>query len=139
MAACWPTHSCLTPATLKMSSLITDSTALRIILLEFQVHATYKMADAWVGSGIGEILSCSREGGNREDHFAVAVQKSSAMVGQVPRRISCVCSLFLRQGGTIVCTVTASKRQSVDLCRWRCHCQVNSSSYRVEDSRRRWN
>ena len=41
---------------------------------------------------IGEILSCSHEGGNREDPFAVAVQKSSATVAHVPRRISCVCS-----------------------------------------------
>ena len=41
---------------------------------------------------IGEILSCSREGGNREDPFAAPVQKSSAMVGHVPRRIPCVCS-----------------------------------------------
>ena len=64
---------------------------------------------------IGEILSCSREGGNREDAFAVAVQKSSTTVGHVPRRISCVCSLFLRRRGTIVCTVTSSKRRSVDL------------------------
>ena len=51
---------------------------------------------------IGEILSCSREGGNREVPFAVAVQKSSATVGHVLRRILCVCSLFLRRGGTIV-------------------------------------
>ena len=41
---------------------------------------------------LGEILSCSREGGNREDPFAVPVQKSSATVSHVPRRISCVCS-----------------------------------------------
>ena len=41
---------------------------------------------------IREILSCSREGGNREDPFAVLVQKFSATVGHVPRRISCVCS-----------------------------------------------
>ena len=32
--ACWPTHSCLIPTALKMSSLMTDSTALPIILLE---------------------------------------------------------------------------------------------------------
>ena len=41
---------------------------------------------------IGEILSFSRERGNREDPFAVPVQISSATVGHVPRRISCVCS-----------------------------------------------
>ena len=46
---------------------------------------------------IGEILSCSRKGGNRDDPFAVGFQKSSTKVGHVPRRISCICSLFLRQ------------------------------------------
>ena len=64
---------------------------------------------------IGEILSCSHEGDNREDPFAVAVQKSSATVGHVLRRISCICSLFLWWDGMIVCTVTASKMGSVDL------------------------
>ena len=44
------------------------------------------------GSLVLEILSCSREGGNRDDPFAVAVQKSNAMVGHVLGRISCVCS-----------------------------------------------
>ena len=44
------------------------------------------------GSLVLEILSCSREGSNKDDPFAVAVQKSNATVGHVPRRISCVCS-----------------------------------------------
>ena len=82
--------------------------------VESCIHGFHVYGAVWKPR-IGETLSCSREGGNREDPFAVAVQKSSATVGHVPRRISCVCSLFLRRGGTIVCTVTASKRRSVDL------------------------
>ena len=37
--ACWPTHSCWTRAPLKMSSLMTDSTALPIILLGDFTHS----------------------------------------------------------------------------------------------------
>ena len=46
----------------------------------------------------GEVLSCSHKGGNRKEPFTVAVQKSRATVIHVPRRISCVCLLFLQQG-----------------------------------------
>ena len=47
---------------------------------------------------INEILSCSQEHGNSEDHFAVSVIKDGDIVGHVPREISrvvwyCFCSL----------------------------------------------
>ena len=65
---------------------------------------------------VGEILYCVREFGNREDPYAVAVQSSSnSTVGHVPQKISCVCSLFLRRGGRITCSVTGQRRRSEDL------------------------
>ena len=37
------------------------------------------------------------------------------VVGHVPRRISAICSLFIRRGGRILCTVSGSRRYSADL------------------------
>ena len=64
---------------------------------------------------IGEELSCEREGANYADPFAVAIIKDDNIVGHVPRKISTVCSLFLRRGGSILCRVTGSRRFSRDL------------------------
>ena len=64
---------------------------------------------------IGENLQCAREPGNREDPFAVAVKNSSGTVGHVPRKVSCICSFFLRHGGSITCTVKGNRRRSEDL------------------------
>ena len=52
---------------------------------------------------------------NSKDPFAVAVVKSRVTVGHIPRKISSICSMFLRHGGTINCRVTASRRYSRDL------------------------
>ena len=64
---------------------------------------------------IGERLGCAREKSNREDPFAVTMKRGTEMVGYVPRTISCVCTLFLRQRVFISCEVTESSRPSVDL------------------------
>ena len=64
---------------------------------------------------IGERLGCVRERSNREDPFAVAMKRGNEVVGHVPRTISCVCTLFLRQRGSISCEVTGSRRRSIDL------------------------
>ena len=37
-----------------------------------------------------------------EDHFAVAVLKDSNIVHHIPRKISFICSLFLRQSGNVI-------------------------------------
>ena len=63
----------------------------------------------------GEVLSCSRERGNRSDPFAVAVKKGEDIVGHVPRRFSCASSLFLQSGGLLACEVTGDRRYSRDL------------------------
>ena len=47
--------------------------------------------------------------------YAVAVIRSGLVVGHLPKKISRVCSLFLRRGGTIYCIVTNTRRYSTDL------------------------
>ena len=78
-------------------------------------HHIYK--DVW-DPVVGEKLDCRRECGNVQDRYAVAVVRTHVgpkhkrrrrktenaviTVGHLPRKISCVCSLFLRRGGTLV-------------------------------------
>lgn len=50
----------------------------------------------------GEVLPCIQGDGNPYDKNAVAVNKSSGVVGHVPRRISTLCCMLLRRGGAIV-------------------------------------
>lgn len=65
---------------------------------------------------VGEEFSCKRENGNRSDPFAVAVVNAAGtIIGHLPRKISCVCSLYLRRNGSIYCRVTGSRRYSEDL------------------------
>ena len=64
---------------------------------------------------LGEKLSCVRERGNLYDVYAVAIMKSSTVFGHVPRKISSICSVFIRRGGTIHCQATGSRRYSSDL------------------------
>ena len=74
-------------------------------------HHVYK--ETWTPS-VDEMLSCSRETSNRHDPFAVKVTNPE-VVGHLPRRISSICSLFLRKGGMISCKITGSRRYSSDL------------------------
>jgi hypothetical protein len=64
---------------------------------------------------VGEELQTTRELGNIHDLYAVAVTRSRLTVGHLPRKISSVCSLFLRRGGEISCIVTGTRRYSSDL------------------------
>ena len=66
-------------------------------------------------AAIGEELVCSREPTNATDRYAVTVEKDGTIIGHLPRKISKVCSVFLRRGGSINCTVTGGKRYSADL------------------------
>ena len=70
--------------------------------------------DIWAAA-IGEELVCDREPTNMADRYAVAVLKQGTVIGHLPRKISKVCSLFLRRGGSIRCTVTWSRRHPSDL------------------------
>ena len=70
----------------------------------------------WVWDvAIGEDLICRREPTNERDRYAVAVTKNGTVIGHLPRKVSRVCSLFLRKGGTIDCVVTGTQRYSADL------------------------
>ena len=64
---------------------------------------------------IGEILNCERDRHSASDRYAVAVMKTGFVVGLLPRKISRVCSLFLRRGGDIHCIVSGERRYSRNL------------------------
>ena len=61
------------------------------------------------------MLTCERESDNTLDRYAVAVKMEGNIVGHLPRKPTGVCSLFLRRGDTIDCTVTGCRRYSVVL------------------------
>ena len=78
------------------------------------IRGYHVYCDVWDAT-LGETLPCEREPTNSQDRYAVAVNKTGVTVGHVPKRISRVCSLFLRRGGEIMCTVTGRHRYSSDL------------------------
>jgi len=69
----------------------------------------------WDATIDGEVLLCEREVGNIHDTFAVAVKKDGVIIGHCPRKISSLCSIFIRRGGSITCQVSGSRRYSEDL------------------------
>ena len=76
------------------------------------------VATTFIGKSGRQLLerySCEREPRNAKDGYAVAVKKDRTVIGHLPRKVSRVCSLFLRRGGSIHCTVTGRQRYSVDL------------------------
>lgn len=76
----------------------------------------YHVYQATWSAVIGEELNCIHEEGNVSDPFAVAVVRAGVTVGHVPRRISTICSVFLRRSGTgIKAVVTGPRRYSADL------------------------
>ena len=64
----------------------------------------------------GEQLYTEREIGNVVDRYAVAVKKDSGeTVGHLPKKISRMCSMFMQEGGEILCIVIGNRRYSSDL------------------------
>lgn len=74
-------------------------------------HVYHSIWDATVG----EELLCEREPTNERDRYAVAVIKDGVVIGHLPRKISRICSLFLRRGGSVICRITGPRRYSADL------------------------
>ena len=70
--------------------------------------------DIWEAA-VGETLVCALEPNNSRDRNAVAVEKEGKIVGHLPLKVSCVCTLFLKRGGSIRFTVTGRRRVSADL------------------------
>ena len=82
--------------------------------VESMVRGYHEYQDVW-DAPVHEVLSCEREVGNVYDTFAVAVKKDDEIVGHCPRKISAICSIFIRRGGKITCQVTGRRRRSSDL------------------------
>ena len=61
-------------------------------------------------AAVGEELLREREPLNAQDQYAVAVKREGIIIGHLPRKISRLCLLFLRQGGVLLCTVTGGIR-----------------------------
>ena len=76
------------------------------------VRGYHVYRDIWEAA-VGEVLMCHREPTNSSDRYAVAVIKSAEIIGHLPRKLSKICSLVLRRGGSIRSTV--SMRYSSDL------------------------
>ena len=70
--------------------------------------------DIWEAS-VDEELPCQCEDGNSADPCAVAIKRSGVVVGHIPRRMSSVCSLFLRRNGLMKIRTTGGRRYSADL------------------------
>ena len=93
------------------------------MLATFTLHNSYTAIrgyhvykDVWPNPFVGEIVCCEREERNDHDPYAVALKKAgTGTVGHVPQTISCICTLFLRQGSVIAASVTGPHRYSADL------------------------
>ena len=66
-------------------------------------------------ASVGEMLQCKSERHNSHDRYAISVTKNEDTVGHLPRKLSRMCTLFLRRGGTIHCTIMGGRRYSRDL------------------------
>ena len=72
---------------------------------------------------LGELLSCKRELDNAEDQYVVAVYRvDGIVVGQIPKKISFLCAVFIKRGSTIQCIVSTIYRHifpHLDFLLWR--------------------
>ena len=82
-----------------------DSFNIRSVVRGFHVYK-----GVWSPS-INEELPTQQEHGNPADPHAVAIMKTGAVVGHVPREISTFCWYFLTRNGTISCTVTERRQR----------------------------
>ena len=87
--------------------------------MEAMIRGYHEYKNIWMNPVIEEQLSYEREIGNAHDTHAVAIRKTIdgeiKTVGHVPRRISLICSIFVRRGGSILCIVRGSRQYSSDL------------------------
>jgi hypothetical protein len=81
---------------------------------EFCVRGYHVYNDVWEAAA-GETLVCVRELRNAHDRYAVAVEKDGRIIGHLRRKVSRVCAVLLKRGGSIRCTVTGRRRYSADL------------------------
>ena len=91
-----------------------DSSMEHMFSVEAMVRDYHEYQSVW-DAPIGEALLCEREVGNVHDTFAVAIKKDGKVVGHCSRKISALCSIFIRRGSKITCQVTGRRRYSSDL------------------------
>ena len=82
--------------------------------VQSMIRGYHVYQDEW-DAVIGEVLHCRRESGNWHDPYALATISDGRVVGHVPRKISPICAIFIRRGGSITCTVSGHRRYSADL------------------------
>ena len=78
------------------------------------VRGYHVYSDIWEAV-IGEELDCRWDPSNAIDRYAVAVVKSGTVVGHLPKKLSRICSSFIRRGGVVRCRVAGRRRYSDDL------------------------
>ena len=71
---------------------------------------TYMGGSCWRRAGV-----CERNPQNSHDCYAVAVKREDILIRHLRRKLSRLCSLFLRRGGAMFCVVTGGRRYLVDL------------------------
>ena len=69
----------------------------------------YHLYESIWTAALGEWIGCEREPLNANDRYAVALKKDGAVIGHSHQKISRICLLFIRRGGTIECTVTGTR------------------------------
>ena len=78
------------------------------VTMEAMIRGYHVYRDVW-SAVVDEELACKREPFNASDPFAVSVVKGETTLDHVPKKISTICSLFLRRNGTIRCKVTGAR------------------------------
>lgn len=97
--------------------------ALYSFTVESMIRGYHEYNCIWENPSVEDYLLCEREIGNPHDTHAVAIKGSVAgdttgavtTVGHIPRKISAICSIFIRRGGSITCVVNGSRHYSADL------------------------
>ena len=83
------------------------------------IRGYHEYKSIWENLSEDDELICEHEVGNPRDTHAVAIKKSIAgeccTVGHIPRKISSICSIFIRRGGAIYCIASGHRCYSFDL------------------------
>ena len=83
------------------------------------IRGYHEYKNIWESPTADDDLLCEHEVGNPHDTYAVAIRKDIAAeittLGHIPRRISSICSIFIRRGGKIQCVVNGHRCYSSDL------------------------
>ena len=75
------------------------------------LYSSYHIYQKVWAAAVGKELVCERETDNSYDLYAVAVKRMRNIIGHLPRKLSKLWVLFLRQGGAMVCLVSGGRRK----------------------------